>query len=263
MNKLILGVAVLALTISIFAMVRSQAQSLSAGRAQTSKADQRLSQLEKRLDDLSDDVMAIMRAQGGDQKEVPSKAGDPSLKLDSKDAQRTQAPSGVAAPAAERLDSRLAALENKLRHRNPFGQWIATSEELEAELRLSKDQSTQVERLFNEVKDQAFELLSIANEEGVAPLDEMAEDFRQGMEFKPALDRLVKRMEATIPGTGETYAERMQGIERVLFERLEGSLDDSQFERLKKADIAPTMIQTGYDPVGEYIRKSLETKGGR
>ena len=166
-------------------------------------------------------------------------------------------------PAADQLDSRLAALENKLRHRNPFGQWIATSEELEAELRLSKDQSAQAERLFNEVKDQTLELLSIASEEGIAPLDEMAEDFRQGMEFKPALDRLVKRMEATIPGTDDTYAERMQGVEQGLFDRLESTLSDSQFERLKKANIAPTMIQTGYDPVGEYIRKSLEADGKR
>ena len=117
--------------------------------------------------------------------------------------------------------------------------------------------------MFNEVKDQTLELLSIASEEGIAPLDEMAEDFRQGMEFKPALDRLVKRMEATIPGTDDTYAERMQGVEQGLFDRLENTLSDSQFERLKKANIAPTMIQTGYDPVGEYIRKSLEADGKR
>ncbi len=262
MNQVVLGVSIVALAVSVFAWMNASSD-LPAEKTASTDFDRRLSILEQRFDELSDDVMQLMRDSEGSSRKASKKVTDPADKTLKPGAAIPANQANEEVPVADQLDSRLAALENKLRHRNPFGQWIATSEELKAELRLSKDQSAQAERLFNEIKDQTLELLSIANEEGVAPLDEMAEDFRQGMEFKPALDRLVVRMEATIPGTDDTYAERMQGVEQGLFDRLESTLSDSQFERLKKANIAPSMIQTGYDPVGEYIRKSLEADGKR
>ena len=263
MNQMVLGVSGLALAVSVYALFGREETGVPVRAAPAVHADGRLDQIEARLDALSDEVMGISRALKAGSRMADSADREPQRRSAGSGNQPGYAQNRSAPPAADQLDSRLAALENKLRQRNPFGQWMATSEELTSTLGLNSEQSVQAKALFNEVKDETLELLSIANEEGSSPLDEMAEDFRQGMEFKPALDRLVKRMEATIPGTNETYGQRMQGIERSLFERLEGALDDSQFEQLKKANIAPTMIQTGYDPVGEYIRRSLEADAKR
>ena len=163
-------------------------------------------------------------------------------------------------PTQDQMSSRLAALENKLRKRNPWGQWMASVDELDAVLELTSEQSKQAKGWFDEVKDQTLELLAIANEEGVSPLAAMVSDFHNKVGFKKALNQLVERMEATIPGSDESYADRMRGVESELFERFQGTLSDEQFEQLKTLNIAPSMVQTGYDPVGEYIRKRVETR---
>jgi len=263
MNQVILVVSGLALAVSVYALFGGGDTGVPVMAAPAAQSEGRLDQIEARLDALSDEVMGISRALKAGNRKAATADTEPQRRFTGLGAEANQDRKRSAAPAADQLDSRLAALENKLRHRNPFGQWMATVEELESTLGMTSEQSVQAKAMFNEVKDQTLELLSVANEEGKSPLDEMTEDFRQGMEFKPALDRLVKRMEATIPGTSETYGQRMQGIERSMFERLEDTLDDSQFERLREANIAPTMIQTGYDPVGEYIRQSLEADAKR
>ena len=263
MNKLILSIACLALALSTIAVIGSPDRTKSPVRDEQQKDDQRFDALEKRLDELSDDVMTLMRAARQAAPKPRANAEDPSTRAGRNEANAPQQENNSGTVGDNELDSRIAALEQKLRRRNPFGQWMAKSEELETALGLTKEQSAQAKQLFNEVKDQTLELLSITNEDGRAPLDDLVDDFRKGMNFKQALGELVKRMEASIPGSSDTYSDRMQGIEGGLFERLEGALNNDQMERLRKANIAPTMVQTGYDPVGEYIRQSLEADGKR
>jgi len=252
MQRLSLVIATLALGLSLSAWLRPAVHVDATGSPANLDEPERLTEIERRLDELSDDVLRLLRAQ---RQEGHDRATQPQL-----GAKGQGLPTTPEQTKPADLDARLSALEHQFRQRNEKGQWIASAEELGAMFKWSPDQKAQATAWFNEAKDQALSVLSAPNEDGVSPLDQMADDFVEQIGFAKAMKRLDERMKQTVPGGDETYAERMKRIENTLFEHFAGMLSDDEYQHFQDLNLAPTMIYTGYDPMQGHLQKVLERR---
>ena len=172
MQRLPLVVATLALGLSLSAWLRPAVHVDATGSPASLEVPERLTEIERRLDELSDDVLRLVRAQRRAQRqEGQGRATQPQLT-----AKGQGLPTTPEQTKSADLDARLSALEHQFRQRNEKGQWIASAEELGAMFKWSPDQKAQATAWFNEAKDQALSVLSAPNEDGVSPLDQMADD---------------------------------------------------------------------------------------
>ena len=252
MQRLPLVIATLALGLSLSAWLRPAVQVDATGSPASLEAPERLTEIERRLDELSDDVLTLLRTQ---RQEGQARTTQPQL-----GAKGEGLPTTPEETKPKDLDARLSALENQFRQRNEKGQWIASAEELGAMFKWSPETKAQATAWFNEAKDQALSVLSAPNEDGVSPLDQMADDFVAQIDFAEAMKRLDERMKQTVPGGDETYADQMKRLENRLFERFEGMLSDDEYQRFRDLNLAPTMIYTGYDPMQGHLQKVLERR---
>ena len=161
----------------------------------------------------------------------------------------------------ERLESKLKERMDKVskRHRNKHGEWSPKMSELKDELKLTEKQQTSAKNIFDSGKDEMLSLFQTQQEDGGSLLDDFVADLQDGITPALAYKTFEERIwEENIPGSDKTYLAEIIEIRNNMFADLKGEFDDGQYSNLETLKVDPLGVQTGYDPVKEYVEAQLE-----
>jgi len=255
---------------------------LVASQSQQRTADDRVAELEKKLDvaEKRADAAESLRAEVREMKErldrrladaepraASTRAASTSSTMRGEARNDAATPPADAKPieelVAERVEKKIAekmdAMAARDKERGDDGKWKAPFDELSAELKLTDAQKPQVKKIFDSVRDDAFVLLKTQRLDGGCLLDDYAAALKQGGDFAESTKQLYGRLVAEkVPGTDRTYFAEFVGINQDCEERLGRSLDKDQMKRLKSLRVDLLDVRTGYDPVGDYVRAKVQ-----
>jgi len=187
------------------------------------------------------------------------------------DAAASRATEGDASPAGKPLDELVAdRVEKKVsekldtmaardRERGGDGKWKAPIDDLTKELKLTETQKADATRVFNAARDASFTLLKTQRLDGGCMLDDLVAALKSGVDQEEAGRQFFKRIfTEKVPGTDTTYVAEYIDMEQGTSDALAQKLDAAQMKRLKSLHVNLLEVQTGYDPVGDYIRAKLQ-----
>ena len=161
----------------------------------------------------------------------------------------------------ERLESKLKERMDKVnkRHRNKHGEWSPKMEELKDELQLSDQQQTSAKDIFDTGKDEMLSLFQTPQEGGGSLLDDFVADLQEGVSPALAYKTFEERIwEENIPGSERTYLTELIAIRNNMFSELKGEFNEGQYANLESLKVDPLGVQTGYDPVKDYVEGQFE-----
>ncbi|MEE2787511.1 MAG: hypothetical protein VX589_09245 [Myxococcota bacterium] len=164
--------------------------------------------------------------------------------------------SQVVQQVEERLEAKLERLASRRAHRNAGGQWKASMNELAQALDLDDQTAEMAYGVFNAARDDAFALLQQPRQDGRTLLDDLVDDIRRG-ETQPEKQLMKRLFSQTVPGTKTTYMAKMISISENVSADLTDHLSEAQMNKLKSLNVALLEVDTGYDPVGDYVRRAL------
>lgn len=166
---------------------------------------------------------------------------------------------GVEAAVVGRVEQALEAKVSEIvtRPRTGQGEWIAPVAELSELLNLSPETSERVTQVFNTAHDASFELLSKPREDGSSMLDDLVGDLQE-LGHPRGFQRWLGRLGQTEVPDGEgTYAQAYGSLRSTVLDRLQTTLTDEQMRRFEDAKVAPLRVDTGHDPVRDYVEAAL------
>ena len=155
----------------------------------------------------------------------------------------------------DKLKDKLAQLESRHRDRNMSGQWKAPIQSLIQELSLSERQQASVTEIFDGARDQVFDIMSRPREDGGSLLDDLVADLKAG--DPKAMQTMFKAFAQTAPGGEQTYMGQFIALSEQVSTDLGEHLSGQQMSTLKRLNVALLEVNTGHDPVGEYVRRKL------
>ena len=161
----------------------------------------------------------------------------------------------------ERLESKLKERMDKVnkRHRNKHGEWSPKMNDLKDELKLTEKQQISAKNIFDTGKDEMLSLFQTQQADGSSLLDDFVADLQDGVTPALAHKTFEERIwEENIPGSDKTYLAEIIEIRNNMFSELKGEFDESQYSNLETLKVDPLGVQTGYDPVREYVEGQLE-----
>ncbi len=162
----------------------------------------------------------------------------------------------VAESVQTQLDAKLERLASRQRNRNMGGEWKAPIDELADELELSDVQKETATAVFDDARDEVFDLLKSTRPDGGSLLDDLVTSLRKG--DPDALQGFIQRIfSERIPGGERTYVAEMISLSEKVRSNLSSHLSAGQMEKLKTLNVAVLEVETGYDPVEEYITNAL------
>ena len=265
-----LGVAI-ALSLSTFAVIRGDGLS---SRDDMNETDERVGLKPRRPSDatpsLSDanrlerSVQRLTRRVDNLQRRLArfeQNAKSPSTQTQASDgASQTASNDALEKAVAKRIEANVSERLDKIasRRRTPRGEWIAPIDELADELKLDAAQADSARRIFDAARDQTFELFKTERADGGSLVDDLAQDIREGMPPPEATKRFIRRIfSERIPGTETKYLDRLIELRGDVFGDLSETLSGSQVETLDTLNIDPLRVETGYDPIREYVEKAV------
>ena len=160
----------------------------------------------------------------------------------------------------DRVQARLEKKMDKIaaRRRTPRGEWIAPMDELSEALSLDTRQAAKAQQIFDDARDQTFDLFKIEQADGGSMVDDVVSDLKSGMPQHEAWGRFMKRIFSdTIPGTEDTYLSRLIELRGSVFSDLGANLSDAQVSTLEGLKIDPLRVETGHDPIRQYVEEAL------
>ncbi len=167
----------------------------------------------------------------------------------------------LADDVARRVEERMSEKIDRLagRERNGQGEWKAPIDELTEELSLDETQQERAKQIFDRAKDEMYALLKTTRLDGGSLLDDLADDLAQGGDIQETFGRFIgKLISDRVPGTDDTYLAHILESRRGLEGELGTHLSDEQMVEFRRLRVDFFDVNTGYDPVGDYIRsKSL------
>ena len=159
----------------------------------------------------------------------------------------------VAESVQVQLDAKLERLASRQRNRNMGGEWKAPMDELAEELELTDRQKDTAIAIFDEARDDVYDLLKAERPDGGSLLDDLATSIRNGE--PDALPKFLGRLFSDhVPGSDQTYLARMLSLSEKVRTDLSTHLSDVQLQKLNALKVAVLEVETGYDPVAEYIQ---------
>lgn len=266
--QLALGV-VIALALSTFAVIRAGG---TASRGNMNEADKRADLKQRRQSEstkpssdanrLERSVQRLTRRVDNLQRRLArfeQDAKSVSTKTHDRDGSSiTALDDALEKAVAKRIEANVSERLDKIasRRRTPRGEWIAPIDELADELKLDETQADSARRIFDAARDQTFELFKTERADGGSLVDDLAQDIREGMPPPEATKRFIRRIfSETIPGTETKYLDRLIALRGDVFGDLSETLSGSQVETLDTLNIDPLRVETGYDPIREYVEK--------
>jgi hypothetical protein len=166
---------------------------------------------------------------------------------------------GVEAAVVRRVEQQLETRISEVvtRPRTHQGEWIAPLNELAQMLALSPEATERLTHVFNEAHQASFELLSKVREDGSTMLDDLVDDLRT-LGPPRGFQRWLGRLDQSqVPGGEGTYAQAYGEIRVDVLSSLKTSLTDEQMRRFEVSKVAPLRVNTGYDPVRDYVEAAL------
>ena len=80
-------------------------------------------------------------------------------------------------------------------------------------------------------------------------------------DFEGATKRFIGRITTDrLPGTDRTYLSAFGELEQRIRNEAEAQLDEEGKRRFRELNVDVLEVQTGYDPIGDYIRARLESR---
>lgn len=159
----------------------------------------------------------------------------------------------VAESVQGQMEAQLERLASRQRNRNMGGEWKAPIDELAVELDLTDAQSETATAIFDDARDDVYALLTTERSDGGNLLDDLATKIRSGEQ--DALPKFIGRIFSDhVPNSDQTYLARMIALSEEVRSNLSPHLSEAQMKRMRDLNVAVLEVETGYDPVGDYIR---------
>jgi hypothetical protein len=164
---------------------------------------------------------------------------------------------GVDADAVERTVARM--LEEKLKDQpqHEGGEWKPTLEQFKEKLDLTEDQVAKSERIFDDAKHEAFELLTLKRDDGTGKIDDLVGAMKSADPEAEMKKVFMGLFTEKIPGREETYIAEILRIKVRAQTALGGVLTSEQSKTLSRMNIDHLGVHTSYDPFAEYIQESM------
>ena len=166
----------------------------------------------------------------------------------------------LAAAVAKQMKSQLEAQFDRLAARksqqNPGGQWKAPMNRLRASLNLSEDAANAANEVFNGGKDETLKLLSIERQDGGSLLNDLVSDIRSGVK-DPGQQLLNRIRTESVPGQELSYIAAFTELTETVQSNLGEHLNEDQMDKLKSLNVALLEVDTGYNPIADYVRDQL------
>lgn len=158
----------------------------------------------------------------------------------------------VAETVQSQLDAKLDRMASRQQNRNMGGEWKAPIDELAAELGLDDRQKESARIVFDQARDQVFDILKTKRDDGGSLLDDLAEGLKAG--DPDAFGAFMGRMfTEKVPGTEVTYLGEFMALTEQVKGDLSSHFDSQQLKKLETLNVAVLEVETGYDPVGDYL----------
>ena len=176
-------------------------------------------------------------------------------------AARDQETQALAAAVAEnvqgQLDAKLERLASRQRNRNMGGEWKAPIDELAEELGLSEVQTDTAIEIFDEARDEVFDLLKASREDGGSLLDDLVTSLRNG-DPNPFPDWVGRIFTDKIPGKEKSYLAEMIAMSSDVKNNLSQHFSEEQMQKFGTLNVAVLEVETGYDPVAAYVEAGTQ-----
>ena len=263
---LLVGVA----TLGLLAWVAFEMQSAPPPQgAPDAGADRRLAAIERRLGRIEDALGG--RAAAGTSGERARPRRVPSADADhgagasagggetagNEGATAAESVEAVAArfeSAVEQRMERLAALQN---HRGDDGQWKPPLSVLARELGVDEDRARELRVLFDAVRDETFAVLVETRNDGGNLLDDLAADMAKRGEAAAVGKFFARMTKENVPGRDQTYVQALGDIEQRIRPQIDARLGEAQRKRFEELRVDVFEVETGHDPIGDYVRERL------
>ncbi len=272
-DSLTLGIALLSLMITVYALVTLQAvrsdHQKNLKRFEKLELDIRNSVLnvatEQKLDDagvpLSRDVRTkLLGKPAALSAFAPDEFPDSDV-LDNEEALPEDVEvlvDTIVSRVQERLDNQVQNLEREnKRDRNRSGQWRAEIGELAEELELDEEQLETTTEAWNALKDEAFEFAKADLGDGSNLLDDLIADINSGTSRRDAWGNYFRRMGDKMPGSDKTFGAHFEEMRQNLEGDLTQNLTEEQMRRLRELKVAWWEIRTGYNPWRDYMEERI------
>jgi hypothetical protein len=189
---------------------------------------------------------------------VDAKAADAAAKARSASASAPSA-SGSAPPAVSGEELKALVdeqVEEKLKKKgNGFGgDRKLPLHDLGKELALDPQTQAQVEAVVNACKKDIFALIRTPRPDGTDFAGDVVTAFLSGEPAK-AQSVFARLFTEKVPGTDQTYAAGVAGIQDRARTSLQGTMGDAVYTQYRRMGVNPENIETGFDPWGEYVKE--------
>lgn len=126
--------------------------------------------------------------------------------------------------------------------------------DLGKELALDPQTQARVETIANGTKKEIFDLIRTPRPDG----SDFAADILQaflGGEPQKAQAVFARLFTEKIPGTEQTYAAGVAGIQDRARTQLQGTMGETAYTQYRRMGVNPENIETGFDPWAEYVKE--------
>ncbi|MHC4607432.1 MAG: hypothetical protein ACYTAF_10975 [Planctomycetota bacterium] len=127
--------------------------------------------------------------------------------------------------------------------------------ELVAELQIDPVIESEMEQIINQGKDEMFDLLTMPREDGGNFVDDFIGLLGSEEPEEAGRKLWVTLITERIPGTEETYIQRILEVQDRVNMSFESMMSADQWKTYKQKQLDPLEIQTGHDPFAEYVRE--------
>jgi hypothetical protein len=165
----------------------------------------------------------------------------------------------VAERVEKKVTEKIEALAARDKERGDDGKWKAPIDELSKEISMTETQKAEAKRIFEASRDETYALLKTQRLDGGSLLDDFAAALKSGADPTESTKSLFTRIfSEKVPGSDRTYLAEFIAIEQGVQDQLGRHLDAAQVKRLKSLRVDLLDVNTGYDPVGDYIKAKLQ-----
>lgn len=165
----------------------------------------------------------------------------------------------VAERVSKQVTEKMEAMAARDKQRGDDGKWKAPIDDLAKELSFDEKQKAEAKRIFDASRDETFALLKTMRLDGGSLLDDYAAALKSGADPAETTKGLFTRLfSEKVPGSDRTYIAEFIAMEQSVQDQLARQLGAAQVKRLKSLHVDLLDVNTGYDPVGDYVRAKLQ-----
>ena len=155
------------------------------------------------------------------------------------------------------LEEKMQRLASRQRNRNMSGEWKASLDELQAEMGWSEAEVERAHQIFDDARDDVFDLLNTPRADGGTLLDDFVGDLQKG--DPQAMQKFIGQIITGEHPDGEsTYREHFENLTADVRGELSADWSDEQLAQFTSLNVAVLEVETGYDPVRTYIEQRLD-----